>query len=175
MTKKLNCTIFEKLRRRKKIWIFICWKYYLYLFDSYIYNEKWFSLRPHHGFLSHRKLYCSACYLYTCYFKLVFLLKKSQIGKYFWIYGDTCMFNIFMLWRTVANTGITFVGLEPIQKNIHFGDYQLYFSVCCTLIYLITMVLPQKPWKLHNIAITMAVHGSNPHWGDESKYLLIII
>ena len=25
---------------------------------------------------------------------------------------------------------VRFAGLETIQKNIHFGDYQLYFSVC---------------------------------------------
>ena len=41
------------------------------------------------------------------------------------MYVDTCIFNIFIVSRTVANTGITFVGLEPIQKDIHFGDYQL--------------------------------------------------
>ena len=56
--------------------------------------------------------------------------EKSPIGKYFWIYRDTCIFNIFILSRRVGNTGITFVELEPIQKDIHFGDYQLYFSVC---------------------------------------------
>ena len=63
-------------------------------------------------------------------FQMGLPFEKSPIGKYFWIYRDTCWFNIIVLSRTVANTRITFFGLETIQKDIHFGDHQLYFSVC---------------------------------------------
>ena len=38
-----------------------------------------------------------------------------------------------ILSRTVANTGITFVGLETIQKDVHFGGYQIHFSVCTVI------------------------------------------
>ena len=63
-------------------------------------------------------------------FRIGLPFEQSRKGKYFCIYRDTCWFNITVLSHTVANTGITFVGLETIQKDIHFGDYQLYFSVC---------------------------------------------
>ena len=58
-----------------------------------------------------------------------FVFEKSPIGKYFWIYRDTCWFNITVLSCSVVNTGITFVDLETIQNDIHFGDYQLFFCV----------------------------------------------
>ena len=62
-------------------------------------------------------------------FQIGISFEKSPIGKYFWIYRHTCIINIFILSRTVAYTGITFVWLEIIQKDNHFGDNQLYFSV----------------------------------------------
>ena len=63
-------------------------------------------------------------------FQIGLPFEKSPIVKFLWIYRDTCWFNIFVLSRTVENTGIMFVGLATIQKDIHFGDYQDYFSVC---------------------------------------------
>ena len=63
-------------------------------------------------------------------FQISLSFEKSPIEKYQWIYRNTCWFNVTVLSRTIIeNTGVTFIGIETIQKDIHFLDYKTYICV----------------------------------------------